>query len=245
MTSGRTSHRPIYRPAYHPAEEQLAGYAAGEMAEAPSLVIATHLALCPACRRQVADYEALGGELLSQLAGEPLGEGSLSQTLARLDATDAGRADTGRSQRERSVPKGTGVKPSRAAADEAFLLPQPLRDYMSQAWADKGSWRKAMPGLRVLKLKAEGAKVWMMELQPGRPIPHHGHTGQEMVLVLSGGYHDGPTGYGPGDLHMSGPETIHEPITDADGPCLCLVMVEGSIRPTSWLGRIVSGLMGF
>jgi putative transcriptional regulator len=66
-----------------------------------------------------------------------------------------------------------------------------------------------------------------------------------MVLVLSGGYHDGPTGYGPGDLHMSGPETIHEPVSDPDGPCVCLVMVEGSIRPTSWLGRIVSGLMGF
>jgi putative transcriptional regulator len=235
MTSGRAAHRPIYRPGHHPAEEQLAGYAAGEMAEAPSLVIATHLALCPACRRQAADYEALGGELLSQLAGEPLGEGSLSQTLARLDATDAKRADTGRRD----------AKPSRTATDEAFLLPQPLRDYMSQAWADKGSWRKAMPGLRVLKLKAEGAKVWMMELQPGRPVPHHGHTGQEMVLVLSGGYHDGATGYGPGDLHLSGPETIHEPITDPDGPCLCLVMVEGSIRPTSWLGRIVSRLMGF
>jgi putative transcriptional regulator len=239
MASNVPSHRPPHRPDHHPAEEQLASYAAGEMAEAPSLVIATHLALCPACRRQAADYEALGGELLNELPGEPLAEGSLSQTLARLDATDARRADT-----KAAVPKVAGIAP-RPASGEAFLLPQPLRDYMSQAWADKANWRKAMPGLRVLKLKAEGAKVWMMELQPGKPIPHHGHTGQEMVLVLSGGYHDGPTGYGPGDLHVSGPETIHEPITDPDGPCLCLVMVEGSLRPTSWLGRIVSGLMGF
>ena len=237
MASERPPYRPTYRPGHHPAEEQLAGYAAGEMAEAPSLVIATHLALCPACRRQVADYEVLGGELLNELPGEPLAEGSLSQTLARLDATDAKALAP-----KVAAPRTTGTAPR---LDEAFLLPQPLRDYMSQAWADKGSWRKAMPGLRVLKLKAEGAKVWMMELQPGRPIPHHGHTGQEMVLVLSGGYHDGAVGYGPGDLHVSGPETIHEPITDPDGPCLCLVMVEGSLRPTSWLGRIVSGLMGF
>jgi putative transcriptional regulator len=230
MTSERLSQRPTYRPGHHPAEDQLAGYAAGEMAEAPSLVIATHLALCPACRRQVADYEVLGGELLRELPGESLAEGSLSQTLARLDHAD-----------NRSVEP----KPVRPASGEAGLLPQPLRDYMSQAWADKANWRKAMPGLRTLKLKAEGAKVWMMELQAGRPIPHHGHTGQEMVLVLSGGYHDGPTAYGPGDVHISGPETIHEPVTDQDGPCLCLVMVEGSIRPTRWLGRIVSGLMGF
>ena len=232
------SYRPSYRPDHHPAEEQLAGYAAGEMAEAPSLVIATHMALCPGCRRKVADYEALGGELLGELAGEPLAEGSLSQTLARLDQAGGGHAKP-----ERTGLKG--IEPSRPAAGEAFLLPRPLRDYMSQAWANKASWRKAMPGLRTLKLKAEGAKVWVMELQAGRPIPHHGHSGDEMVLVLSGGYHDGPTGYGPGDVHISGPETIHEPIADADGPCLCLVMVEGSIRPTHWLGRIVAGLMGF
>ena len=240
MASKRLPYRPIYRPGHHPAEDQLASYAAGEMAEAPSLVIATHLALCPACRLDVADYEALGGELMRELPGESLAEGSLSQTLARLD-----HANTGHAQPGRASPTGSGIEPSRPALDEAFLLPRPLRDYMSQAWADKANWRKAMPGLRVLKLKAEGAKVWMMELQPGRPIPHHGHTGEEMVLVLSGGYHDGATAYGPGDLHASGPETIHEPITDPDGPCLCLVMVEGSLRPTSWLGRIVARLMGF
>ena len=79
--------QPTYRPAHHPAEDQLASYAAGDMAEAPSLVIATHLALCPACRRQVADYEALGGELLTDLPSEALAEGSLSQTLARLEAS--------------------------------------------------------------------------------------------------------------------------------------------------------------
>lgn len=223
-------------PEHHPAEDQLATYAGGDMAEAPALVIATHLALCPACRRQVSDYEALGGELLSDLPEEQLATDSLTKTLTRLDGTNA---EPARPPRSISPP-----------ADDSPLLPQPqvpqpLRDYMSQAWTARGTWRSVVPGLRTLKLKASGAKVWMMELGAGRPIPHHGHRGQEMVLVLSGGYHDGETGYGPGDIQMSGPETTHRPVADDDGPCLCLVMVEGAIRPTSLLGRIVASLFGY
>ncbi len=219
------------QPAFHPVEDQLAAYAAGDMAEAPSLVIATHLALCPACRRQVADYEALGGELLKELPAERLAAESLTRTLARLD--------------EPAAEPARAKAPDLAPAGGSPLLPQPLRDYMSQAWVDRGTWRSVMPGLRTLKLKASGAKVWMMELGAGRPIPHHGHRGQEMVLVLSGGYHDGETGYGPGDIQMSGPDVIHQPVADADGPCLCLVMVEGGIRPTGLLGRLVASLFGY
>jgi anti-sigma factor ChrR (cupin superfamily) len=44
---------------------------------------------------------------------------------------------------------------------------------------------------------------------------------------------------------MSGPQTIHEPVADQDGPCLCLVMVEGSIRPRSLVGRVFARLLGY
>jgi putative transcriptional regulator len=225
------SPRTVLNPAHHPEADQLANYAGGAMSEAPALVIATHLALCPACRRQVADFEALGGELLQELPEEHLDADSLARTLARLE----------RAPGEPVLPKAAEI----ASAAGSPLLPQPLRDYMSQAWAERGAWRSVMPGLRTLKLKASGAKVWMMELGPGRPIPHHGHRGQEMVLVLSGGYHDGETAYGPGDVQMSGPDIIHQPVADEDGPCLCLVMVEDGIRPTSLLGRVVTMLFGY
>jgi putative transcriptional regulator len=222
-------------PGHHLTDELLVSYAAGDMAEAPALMIATHLALCPACRHQMSDYEALGGELLSELPEEPLAADSLAKTLAKLDQ--------GASEPIRPAIRPV-VHPGPPMGDSP-LLPQPLRDYMSQAWAARGSWRSVMPGLRTLKLKADGAKVWVMELGAGRAIPHHGHRGQEMVLVLSGGYHDGEIGYGPGDIHMSGPEIVHQPIVDDDGPCVCLVMVEGGIRPTGLLGRLVAGLFGY
>lgn len=234
-------------PAHHPADDQLMAYATGEMAEAHSLLVATHLALCPLCRRQVSDYEALGGQLLAELQEAHLTEGSLSRTLARLDGSpvEAAAGEAGRAVQPISGQPPLGQPMPGHPAPATGVLPQPLRDYLSAAWAEKATWRKAMPGLRTLKLKAEGAKVWMMEVAAGKPIPHHGHTGHEMVLVLSGGYHDGAAGYGPGDVHQSGPEVVHEPVADADGPCLCLVLEEGSIRPTSLIGRIVSGFMGY
>ena len=230
------------RIAHHPADDQLMAYATGEMAEAHGLLVATHLAFCPLCRRQVSDYEALGGQLLAGLHAAPLTEGSLSRTLARLDDTPIGGPSAEAAHAAQPMP---GQSMPGQSMPSTGVLPKPLRDYMSAAWAEKATWRRAMPGLRTLKLQAEGARVWMMEVAAGKPIPHHGHTGHEMVLVLSGGYHDGPTGYGPGDVHQSGPEIVHEPVADADGPCLCLVLEEGSIRPTSWLGRVVSGLMGY
>ncbi len=218
-------------PAHHPADDQLAAYAAGGMAEAPALVIATHLALCPLCRRQVSDFEALGGALLADLAEEPLAPASLSETLAKLDGVS------------RDKPK----PPAKAAPAGAQrpVVPQPLRDYMDRALAEKTIWRKAMPGLKTLRLSAAGAKVWLMEIEPGRSIPPHGHAGSEMVQVLAGGYHDGAAAYGPGDLHLSGPETVHQPVADPGDPCLCLVTVEGSLRLNSLLGRVLSRLLGF
>jgi putative transcriptional regulator len=219
-------------PDHHPAEDQLANYASGEITEAAALVIATHLALCPACRRRVGEYEALGGALLSELPEETLGADSLARTMAKLDKPTAGPAPS-------SSPADGSTPPIQSQ------LPKPLRDYLSRAWMGGGSWRSVVPGLRTLRLTAAGAKVWMMELGAGRPIPHHGHRGQEMVLVLSGGYHDGETGYGPGDLQISGPETLHRPIADEDGPCLCLVAVEGAIRPTSLVGRVIAALFGY
>ena len=42
-------------------------YAAGSLSEPVALLIATHLALCPRCRHEVEEFEALGGALLEDL----------------------------------------------------------------------------------------------------------------------------------------------------------------------------------
>ncbi len=138
-------------------------------------------------------------------------------------------------------------RPSSASPpkSDSPLLPQPLRDYMSQAWAARGTWRSVHAG--PADPEAEGRRGQSLDDGAGRgssrPPSQPPRAGDGPGALR--GYHDGETGYGPGDLHVSAPEIVHQSIVDDDGPCLCLVMVEGGIRPTSLLGRVVAGLFGY
>ncbi|MEK9796040.1 MAG: hypothetical protein VW713_04740, partial [Alphaproteobacteria bacterium] len=53
---------------HHPDDELLVSYAAGDLAEAWSLLVATHTTLCPVCRSKVRAAEAVGGALMEEIA---------------------------------------------------------------------------------------------------------------------------------------------------------------------------------
>src|SRR5215470_174971 len=132
---------------HHPPEDRLAAYAAGSAGEADALLVASHLVLCPDCRRRVAEYEALGGVMLEELPDEALADGSLAQTLSRL----------------------------------AEMAPEPPRPPPPGAG----------PGFRFHRLPMAGGRAWLLQVAPGRGVPHHGRDGDEMVMVLAGSYRDG------------------------------------------------------
>ena len=71
-------------PTRHVSDVRLLEYASGVLPEPPALLVATHLALCPRCRRVTSELEALGGALLEGMAPEPLAEASLEQALTRI-----------------------------------------------------------------------------------------------------------------------------------------------------------------
>ena len=52
---------------HHPPEDLLFAYSAGDLAEAWSLMIATHVSLCSSCRHQMFDAEAIGGSLIENI----------------------------------------------------------------------------------------------------------------------------------------------------------------------------------
>ncbi len=72
-------------PSHHPGDTLLIDYSGGALCEGASLVVATHLAFCPCCRRLVTDMDAVGGALLEDLEPEPLDPGCLDALLARID----------------------------------------------------------------------------------------------------------------------------------------------------------------
>ena len=69
---------------HHLSEEMIVEFASGSLAAAETLVASVHVAMCPVCRTAVADFEALGAELLENCAGEPVGAGSLAAVLSRI-----------------------------------------------------------------------------------------------------------------------------------------------------------------
>ncbi|WP_238474803.1 hypothetical protein [Azospirillum cavernae] len=72
-------------PSHHPGDTLLIDYSGGALCEGASLVVATHLAFCPCCRRLVTEMDAVGGALLEDLEPEPLDPGCLDALLARID----------------------------------------------------------------------------------------------------------------------------------------------------------------
>ncbi len=69
---------------HHLSDELLQSYAAGHLTEGWSVAVATHLALCPACRTRLDKFECLGGQLLETLPNEEPLDASWGAIQARL-----------------------------------------------------------------------------------------------------------------------------------------------------------------
>jgi putative transcriptional regulator len=184
---------------HHPSDTTLAAYAAGSLPEALGLVTATHLSLCPACRRTVGTLEATGGAVLDELEPVPLSGDALDRLLAR-----------------------TGEAPPAPPPLLHPELPAPLNRVALGRWWPIGMGARYRP-LRV----GSGAWGGLLLAQPGRALPRHGHAGLELTCILSGSFADGSGQYVAGDL--SEPVTDHDqpPVVLGTEPCLCVIASEG------------------
>jgi len=220
---------------HHPSEATLAAYAAGSLGEGPSLVVATHLALCPACRAEVGRLEAVGGVLLEDLEPAALGGDCLDRVLARLD--EAGPEPT------------APARPRTVGTDRSPSFPEPLRGYLG-AEGEEPRWRWLAPGVRQLEVMGrrgdDGASVRMLRLAPGVRMPAHGHGGLELTLVLEGGFTDDRGTYVRGDVAECDEETVHhQPVVDEDGECICLIATDAPLRFDGMIGRLMQPLIGW
>lgn len=209
-------------PKHHPSDALLVAYGAGCLSEGLSLAVAAHLALCPVCRAAARTVDGLGGALLDADAGLDLDGGALARTLARLDG-----------------PRETPASPPPAAGP----FPQPLAAYVD----GDPRWQRLAPGVRRLELlrrTSRGGAAQMLRIAPGVTLPHHGHGGLELTLVLSGSFADETGRYGPGDLAEVDQDTRHQPIADTHEECVCLIATDAPLRFTGILGRLVQPFIG-
>ena len=206
---------PLPAATHHPGEALLADYAAGNLSEGYALVIATHLSLCDECRAAAEAIEALGGAVLDALEPAPMRGGGAAA---------------------RALPEA--AEEVRAPAPD---LPEPLASYVGP---EGPRWRRIGGGAKQAKLETGGAaSVRLLSIPGGAAMPHHGHRGIELTLVLDGAFRDGDRVFGPGDLEVATDETNHAPVAEPGRTCICLAATDAPLR-LSGLARLVQPFVG-
>jgi len=213
--------------AHHPSDELLWAYAAGAGEPAVSLMVATHLTYCPRCRADVSILDALGGQLLRDLPTAALNARALETVLARLDT-----ATVEKTPRAATIRIGNPV-------------PRPLRSFVGDD-LDRVRWRPVAPGLSYRMLMKRGrSRVYLTKSRPGAGIGLHTHRGNELTLVLAGGFTDEMGSYGKGDIVLTTPDIHHTPVADDDGDCITLAMTDAPLKFRNVGAGLIARFFGF
>ena len=211
---------------YHPEDDVLLKYVSGHYDTAYSLVLASHVSQCLRCQNTVALHQEIAGQALQEQAPVEMSISALD-LLERPVKTEA--------------PK---TRPQAPDYSKTFGIQTPgiLATYLGKA-LDSLKWQSLSPSLKQHVIKADGKAVArLLWMAPGKSVPPHGHQGEEMTLILSGGYYDGDEAYTAGDLHIADHKTPHVPVAMEDKPCLVLTATD---EPLIFSGMIPKLLQPF
>lgn len=201
---------------HHLTDQLLMAYAAGNLPEAFSLVVATHVSMCDECRARMGGFDAVGGAVLDQTPAAEMSQGSLEATLARI--------------------KGAAPTPAPKPRPRG-LFPAPLQDYVGGD-VDAVKWRGIGVRQSILPT-APGARVRLLYIPAGEAVPDHGHNGLELTLVLQGAFRDEDGRFGPGDVEVASDDLEHTPIAEPGEDCICLAATDAPLRFKSFAPRLV------
>ena len=223
---------------HHIPEDWLIAYAAGEVDEAVSALIAAHLTFCPLCRRKVEDFEIFGGAVLDSIdIGDEGPDLTAGLAAARQSISDPAPGDTAPTAAE------AGETPAGTLAE---IAPRPLLDYARSHGGgidiDALPWRPYAPGIKraVLFRGEDGQLVRFLKAKPGARFPHHDHGGDEFTIVLTGAYRDRLEEFHVGDVQHVGENEEHQPVIIGEEICIGFVVSQKPPIPTTFLPRLIS-----
>lgn len=209
---------------HHLDDATLVRYASGDLDEAFSVIVASHLAMCDTCREAARTAESIGGELLENHDAADMGAGAFERLMQRLDNTED----------RISVETFTRVEPG-------AQVPSPLQQLIGSN-LDGVNWTTIAPGVakhEVPLSSAGNSTLFMLRIAPGKSVPEHGHGGSEMTLVLSGAYRDEMGQFQRGDISDIDEHVEHHPQVEQGEPCICIVAIEAPTRFKGLLSRMM------
>jgi putative transcriptional regulator len=196
--------------------------------EAVSLAVATHMALCPRCRKALEVAEAVGGALIGSEDPAEVADSTLESVFGRIDRVES-----------------VDVPPKATSQRRDCVLPQPLRDYAGGD-VDSLRWRSLGGGVKHVPLATGGSrtKARLLFIPAGAKVPDHSHRGLELTLVLAGSFYDEGAWFRRGDIEEADATIEHHPTAGPEEPCICLAVTAGPLRFRGILPRLMQPFLG-
>jgi putative transcriptional regulator len=195
--------------AHHPAPESLMSCSAGSMPEAFAAVMASHIAMCSSCRRELALLQDVGTALFEIVTPMPVARGGPVLAMRGLES------------------EGDEEDRCPAVGD----IPAPLAPVLGGS-LDKVTWSRVGPGIgqhQIALSNNERRSLRLIKVAPGLSLPAHDHDGSELTLVLRRSFRDESGQYCAGDVADVCKGVEHSPMADPDQGCICLVATSGKL----------------
>ncbi len=214
---------------HHIGDDTLMAYVNGTLPETISVVVATHLAICPECRKNVALMEDIAALYLVE--SEPAYHVDADPTAPDIQQLD---------------PEIATAASTKYQTDKG--VPNPLADRMPVHLEDI-PWKKLIPGISHYPLSvADGSRkkgvLRLLKIAPGTPMPEHSHSGQEITMILRGSYIDDLGRFQTGDIADLDDEVWHQPVADTDKDCICLIATSAPLKFSGFFSRLLQPLVG-
>jgi putative transcriptional regulator len=208
---------------HHLNDALLMGYSAGVLPEAFNIIVAAHVSMCDECRARLAEFDAVGGEVVAAGETAEMAPDSLARTLAAIAEAPADADST---------------EAERHAQADAGGLPRPVRDYIGGD-LDAVKWRRVGGGVRQAILPTSAnASARLLHIPAGCAVPDHGHAGTELTLVLQGAFCDETDRFGAGDVEVADADLDHQPMAEDGEDCICLAATDAPLKFNSMLPKL-------
>lgn len=229
---------------YHPTEAVLAQFSTGDLPASVSVVVASHVEMCPQCQAQVAAMTARAAQAVlddprdgEHLTGDQFTDDQQDDENG-LDSDDLAMLDR---ITELEIEPPQSLSNTAANIEVAGLsIPQPraLKSVALKEWQGIGKLSRCRLALDDQQLRAS-----LLHIEKGGSIPSHTHKGFEITLLLQGSFDDEMGHYQAGDFIWLDGEHTHNPVTEEG--CICLTVSSDAIHFTQGMSQLFNPIGKF
>jgi len=229
--------------AHHPDEFTLLDYSAGSLGVARALAVSVHLSYCRQCQEQLKSLNALGGILLAES----------QSSLVPPEPEQSELSDTQDGDEDFEALMARLTDESQTSAQSALQSPpagyhNPLERYLPHP-LEQLDWHQQTRSIARYDLNPliddQEHRVALQKIKAGARVPQHSHRGQELTVVLTGGFSDELGVYQQGDYVARDSSHHHSPTAIQNEDCVCLTVLDAPMRFTGPLMRWLNPLIRF